>query len=109
MEQVEVEDAANISVTGEGEQPTPKVITADELNEAHEGMLVTIEDVSVTGDAGYGEYNAEDSQQQSFIIDNELIESSVVIDESYASVTGVVQFSFGAYKLAPRMEADVVK
>ncbi|MCA0970955.1 endonuclease/exonuclease/phosphatase family protein [Halobacillus litoralis] len=107
LDQVEVEDAANISIIKEDTIPEPKEITADQLNEEHEGMLVQITDVSVTGDAGYGEFGAEDSQQTSFIVDNELIDGSVAIGESYESITGVVVYSFGAYKLAPRTTEDV--
>lgn len=108
LEQVEVEDQANITVTEEeAELPEPKVITADQLNEDHEGMLVEINDVSVTGDAGYGEFNAEDSEGNLFIIDNQLIDGSVSIGESYTSITGIVHYSYGAHKLAPRKSEDV--
>ena len=106
--QVEAAASTDIIITEEDtELPTPELITADKL-EANIGKVVTIEDIKVTTEASYGEFNAQDGAHTNLIIDNEFIEGSVTANTNYESITGVIVKTYNQVKLAPRTEADVV-
>jgi len=97
---------SNIEITEEDAGvPDPKNIESDELGEHLEGQLVAIDGVSVTEVDTHHNYTAEDDEG-SFIIDSD--QDLVEVDEEYKTVTGVVDYNYGEYKLTPRFEDDVV-
>jgi predicted extracellular nuclease len=87
--------------------PAATVVTAAEVaSEDYEGMLVSLVDFECTNpDLGYGEWELSDG-----------IDSCVVDDKGYAytpvltghyDVKGVMDYSYGAFKVLPRDAADI--
>ncbi|MBD1379914.1 5'-nucleotidase C-terminal domain-containing protein [Metabacillus arenae] len=84
--------------------PSPQDITSTDLTEAVEGEYVQIKNIEIDSVNGYGEHTAHD-ENGTFIIDSELVE----VNKSYDAVAGVVDYSFGSYRLVPRNSADVME
>lgn len=91
--------------------PDPRVIAKGLSNadlEKVEGMLVTMEDVTVTGETEFGEAETDGG----VLIDKRLMGSAFAVpaaDTELASVTGVLHYSFSHYRIAPRSAADLVE
>ncbi|MCB9794190.1 MAG: lamin tail domain-containing protein [Alphaproteobacteria bacterium] len=111
LTQVQVVDAATVTVTGSGGTlPAPVVVTPADLAtpetaEMYEGVLVRFENVAVTNpDLGYGEWEVDGS----FRIDDLLYAHSpaVVQDATFTAITGHVYYSYGDFKLLPRDAND---
>ncbi|QOR67191.1 thermonuclease family protein [Cytobacillus suaedae] len=96
---------ANVSIveTGVG-TPDPKLITSADMAEVLEAQLVTIANVTVDLKDRFGEFTSTDAVG-SFVIDNN---DFVEVDRKYESITGVITYSYGKYKLVPRTEEDTV-
>jgi len=91
------------------ELPLPEIISTADLasEEMYEGVLVKISNVTVTNeDLGYGEWEVDDSTGACVIDDYGTYTYIPVLDDFITSVTGVVEFSYGAYKLEPRDDLD---
>lgn len=91
----------------------PSILTAAEANtEAYEGCLVTIKDVAVSnGDLGYGEWEIADASD-SIGVDDEGNAPYYFWPEEYdslLSITGLINYSYGAYKVIPRLAWDIVE
>jgi hypothetical protein len=90
--------------------PAPDLVTVADLTgtgaEAWEGVLVTVENVVVTNnDAGYGEWEVDSSLR----IDDMLYRPHLIANgASVDSITGILHYSYGAYKLEPRDGDDIV-
>ncbi|QDP41914.1 thermonuclease family protein [Radiobacillus deserti] len=84
--------------------PTAKNITSADVGESLEGQLVTLSMVTIDGNAEHGEYFASDKTGE-FIVDNN---SFVEVGKTYESITGILTYDFGSYKLVPRTGEDVV-
>jgi predicted extracellular nuclease len=118
--------ASAIEVTGSTTTPAPLVTTtADVLldSEQWEGTYLTVEGLTVTnvdnatlpGSAGcdadgatcYGEFVVNDD----FIIamHDFGLDYTPEVGTSIASITGALKYSFGAYKLSPFSNADIVE
>lgn len=100
--------AGGVTVTGKGDVPSPRTITAAGFNEEAEGTLVKIEQVSVSTFSG-GNYTAEDGEGNTFQIRPQ--EAALLTAETnYNAVTGVLGSYNNTYQLIPRgaedMEAD---
>ena len=92
--------------------PDPVVITTSDLAsmEAYEGVLVTIENVTVSTAANsYGEWYVTDGSGDGQI-DNGIftLDPAANVDDTFASITGVVDYSFNNYGLNPRDANDIV-
>ncbi len=93
-------------------QPAPSVVAvADLLVEATaepwEGVLITIENLTVEdADLGYGEWAVDGG----FRVDDKLFEFPTPLSpgDTFTSITGVLDYSYGNYKLEPRDAADFV-
>lgn len=91
--------------------PEPRVIAkglSDADLEKLEGMLVTMEDVTVTGETEFGEAETDGG----VLIDKRLMGSAFVVpatDTEFASVSGIMHYSFSRYRIAPRSAADLVE
>jgi hypothetical protein len=75
------------------------------IAESYEGTLVTVSAVDVEdSDLGYGEWSVDDG----VIIDDLIYGYSGDLDVggSFASITGLLYYSFGNYKILPRYAAD---
>ena len=87
--------------------PDATVITTGTIDELHEGLLVKIVNAKITNeDAGYGEFVINDGSGVLNVDDDIYLHSAVLNDD--ITITGVVTYSFGAWKLLPRSASDVV-
>ena len=110
-ELTQMKNLVTFTVNSQGNTvPTAEVITTAACNEEmYEGVLVQVVDATcITADAGYGMWtinngaNASDSAQT----DDVMFHFEPTLNEKY-NVTGVMYYSFNAYKLLPRDTADV--
>lgn len=92
--------------------PAPVVITTAELAsmEAYESVLVTIENVTVSIIANsFGEWYVTDGSGDAQIDDNcYALDPAAIVGDTFASITGVVDYSFSNYGLNPRSADDIV-
>ncbi|MEW5846700.1 MAG: DUF5018 domain-containing protein [Bacteroidota bacterium] len=87
--------------------PTPVDVTpAQAASEAYEGVLVKLNNVECTvADAGYGEFTVSDGTN-TINVDDFLYKYTPTQGARY-NITGVIDYSFGAFKLLPRSASDV--
>ena len=94
--------------------PAPELLTTDVVGsgamaEMWEGVLVQVQNVTVT---------AEPDMYDEWVVDDALLVTDFffasmdwvlpMIDDTFGSLTGVMTYSFDNYKLAPRTAADIV-
>lgn len=97
--------AGLVAVTGAGAVPAPIVVPAALLvadSEPYESCLITVPDMMVvTNLLGYGEWDATVSGDGSVVVfdDYWYDASTVMVGDCYSSVTGVMLFSYGIFKL----------
>jgi predicted extracellular nuclease len=90
--------------------PVPTVVAAADLVDAAtaeewEGVLVRIEDVTVVeADLGFGEWSVTGGAR----VDDQIFEYVPTAGEGFASITGVLTYNYGTYKIVPRDAADLV-
>jgi len=111
--------ASVVTVTGSGPIPAPAVIadpaslaTGGDLADDYEGVLVRVEGVTVTDanpDVATGDYN--EFVVDGLRVDDELVEIAPdpQVSDTFTSITGVVRFSYGNFKLLPRTTDDLVR
>ncbi|MDC0675594.1 hypothetical protein [Nannocystis radixulma] len=114
--QIEVSDAMKVTVTGMGAAPAPEIVDAADvtaggpLQEQYEGVLVTVENVTVAAvNAMFGEYELTDGL---FVDDLFFAKADWVLPmvaDTFTSLTGPLAFSFDEAKLSPRSTADIVE
>lgn len=113
--QIEVADAAKIVVTGSGAIPAPEVVSAADvatggpLQEAYEGVLVTVENVQVAAiNAMFGDFELTSG----LLVDDIFIAKAdwklPMVADMFASLTGPLTFTFEEARLLPRTPADIV-
>jgi len=112
-------DVTDIEVLGEVQPPTPIALPDETLDmEPWEGVVVTVENVMVTGIddfESYGEVSVSlDAGVTSapFIIDDWIMGSGAMsapqVGNSWSSVTGAITYDYGEYRLAPLNAASMV-
>ena len=82
-------------------------LAAPLIAETYEGVLVTVSGVTVEdSDLGYNEWSIDDD----VVIDDAIFEYTGDLAEggTFTSITGLLTYSYGAYKLLPRYDADLV-
>ena len=93
--------------------PAPAVITAAQANmEDYEGCLVRLLDVEISNpDAGYGEWEIADATDTVGVDDEGNAAYYFWPDEydSLISITGLMTYGYGAYKVIPRLAWDIVE
>ncbi|TLS35584.1 5'-nucleotidase C-terminal domain-containing protein [Pseudalkalibacillus caeni] len=87
--------------------PAPQEITSSQLGEDVEGMLVKVNNVTVNSVNSHGEYVSTDGSAE-FLVDPET-EGLLEAGKTYDSIIGVINYSFGEYRLVPRNAADVIE
>jgi predicted extracellular nuclease len=113
--QIQLAGEGDITAAGNGPVPAPEVLTAavvggGAMAEAWEGVLVRIEDATVTTAANmFGEWEVDDALllEDTFFVMADW--PAPAVGAVYTSITGVMTFSFANYKLAPRTLADLVE
>ena len=90
--------------------PDPAIIpTGDVSQEQWEGVLVKVEYVTVIDDdLGYGEWSVSDGSGDVVIDDKGSYTYTPATGDMIVSLTGPVDYSFGAFKILPRDDADIV-
>ena len=93
--------------------PKPIVVPADSLNqEKYEGCLVRVENVAISDVKNqYGEWDVADATG-SVAVDDEGNAAYYFWPEDYdslISITGIMSYSYGEYKIVPRLAWDIVE
>lgn len=102
---------ASFTRLGTGAEPTPLSVSSAMLAdptsaEPYEGVLVTIRDVEVVeANLGYGEWSVTGGLR---INDQFYAFPYRYAGDTFASITGVLDYNFGNFKLEPRGSADFV-
>jgi hypothetical protein len=105
----ELTELANLEVTGSRLLPAPTHISTADLasQEAYEGVLVKLQNITVTNpDLGYGEWEVDDGSGTCVVDDLGNYTYEPVQDDEIVELTGVVDYSYGAFKLEPRTDDD---
>jgi predicted extracellular nuclease len=91
--------------------PEPELIaTSDVSQEKWEGVLVKVEDVTVTDDdLGHGEWFVDDGSGDGRIDDMGTYGFSVSIGDTFSEIIGVVFYGFDYFKIEPRNESDIIE
>lgn len=98
--------AADVEVLGQKEIPAAKEVTAVDLSEQYEGMLVKVGKSVVESYSG-GNYTVVDVNGDSYqvrLTEQEWLE----LETSYESITGVLGSYKDTYQLMPRSLSDIV-
>jgi predicted extracellular nuclease len=83
--------------------------TGDVSQEQWEGVLVRVESVTVGDeDLGNGEWSVDDGTGDVIIDDKGNYTYTPVNGEALAAVTGPLDYSYGAFKIQPRDDSDIV-
>ncbi|MCB9742727.1 MAG: hypothetical protein H6741_20670 [Alphaproteobacteria bacterium] len=113
LTELNLEDSGEISVLDAAVAlPAATVLSVAQLAdpaqaEPYESMLVELRDVRVTNtDLGYGEWELEGA----VIVDDYFFAPAALTQgETFTSVTGVLNFHYGAFKIEPRYPRDLVR
>lgn len=108
-------DLTSITVVGQAAVPAPVVVTPAQIasegfGERYEAMLVRVERVTCTDpnpdDEEFGEFAIDEGVRVDDLLYS--VTPDPVMGTTFESITGVLNFSFGAFKLEPRSADDVV-
>jgi hypothetical protein len=96
-----------------GRLPEPQTITVTDLSahgERWEGVLVRIEDVTVTSRTSrFGEFSFRDAGGSGGEVDDEFFHPYIAdIGDRFEAIGGIVAWGFGDYHVEPRSGADLV-
>jgi predicted extracellular nuclease len=95
--------------------PDAEVLSTGEIYQAAtaekwEGVLVMVEDVTVTAEPNeFGEWKIDDGSGDAVVDDLGDYGYVPTLNDQLASVTGVLNYSFDEYKMEPRDDADIVE
>lgn len=97
----------DITVVGKQDVPTASLVSADQLQEDKEGMLVSLKNVTIES-VSSGNFTAKDEKGTSFVIRPQ-DSSLLTVGTTYESITGVLGSFKGVYQLIPRNAGDLVQ
>jgi len=105
----EIVDVDTIEVLSNGNEIMPLVATLDANWEDFEGCLIEVQDVTVSAEANdYGEWEVTDGTNSLMIGGDAAYYFYPKMDQEIGSIVGILDFSYGAFKLQPRLANDVV-
>ena len=115
LSEISVKDASQIKITGSAAVPAPAVVAAEDiatsgaLGEQYEGVLVQVENVTVTDDSRqYGEWVVNSS----LVVDDYFFEKDTAPRPSngdeFAKIIGPLTFTYDDFKILPRTVEDLV-
>ena len=108
FDMTEIIDVTEFEILSHANSMEPMVITLGGDMELYEGMLVELQDVTVTEAANqYGEWIVSDGTNTQVVDDAADYFYTAVVDEGLSSIIGVIDYSFGAFKLLPRLAIDI--
>jgi len=104
----EIIDVTELEILSRRNLMDPMVVTLGGDLEMYEGCLIELQGVSVSElPNSYGEWVVTDGTNSLVIDDAADYFYTPILDEALASVVGVLDYSFGAYKLQPRLAMDI--
>ena len=109
-EKTELTDIVSLEIVGLADVPEPVVITTNDLAnlEDYEGVLTKVQDVTVTNeDLGYGEWEIDDGSGPCRVDDLGEYTYVPVLNDFLYSIIGVVDYTYGNFKLEPRNDDDL--
>ncbi|ARI76512.1 FN3 associated domain-containing protein [Halobacillus mangrovi] len=111
MQQIET-SSSQVEVTAEDSGvPTPEVVSSSnfsaEKGEEIEAEFVQVGPVEITDSNQHGDFTAQ-GENGTFLITPEN-EDFLEVGQTYEQINGVVNYSFGEYKLVPRFQADIIQ
>jgi hypothetical protein len=109
-DKTEITDIISMTISGTTNLPEPVLISAAELSstEDYESVLTKIQNVTVTNeDLGYGNWEVEDQSGACIIGGLGDYTYVPVLDDFIYSITGVVDYTYGDFKLEPRDDDDI--
>ncbi|MDC0722889.1 hypothetical protein [Nannocystis bainbridge] len=116
MSQITAGKAGDVIVSGTDAVPSPIVVdaadvaTSGSMSENYESVLVTVENVTVTAEADmFGEWTIDGGLRLDDLFFATADWPKPAVDDTFASITGPLVFSFENFKLAPRTADDLVK
>ncbi len=108
----ELSNINGFQTLSQGNSVTPAVITtAQASTEAYEGVLVTVENVSVTQEPStYNEWYVTDGSGNAQIDDEYgyIPDPAPSVGQVYSSITGIVDYKYGSFGISPRDADDVI-
>jgi uncharacterized protein len=111
MAQIEV-SSSNVEIITEGKGvPAPQVLNSADLSsengEQYEGEFVQFENVAIESKNSHDEFTATDGSGRFMIAPEQA--SVLQVGKTYEVLRGVVDYSFGEYKLIPRSTSDIIE
>ncbi|MCK5788552.1 MAG: T9SS type A sorting domain-containing protein, partial [Chlamydiia bacterium] len=109
-DKTEITDIISMTILGTTNLPGPVIISAAELSstEDYESVLARIQNVTVTNeDLGYGNWEVEDQSGTCIIGGLGDYTYVPVLDDFIYSITGVVDYTYAAFKMEPRDDNDI--
>lgn len=97
----------DITVVGKKDVPAATSVSADQLQENKEGMLLTLKNITIES-VNSGNFTAKDEKGTSFIIRPQDA-SLLTVGTKYDSLTGVLGSFKGTYQLIPRNSGDLIQ
>ena len=111
MEKTEITDIINMTITNLSvDLPDAVTISTADLAfmEEYESVLVNVEEVVVTNeDLGYGNWEIDDNSGPCIVGALGTYTYVPVLDDFIFSITGVVDFTYGSFKLESRDDDDI--
>ncbi len=103
----QISDVTILSTNATGQPVNETVATTGVIDESYESVLVKIINTEVTDqDLGFGEFEIDDGSGALAVDDYFYYHDAVLADD--ITITGIGYYSYGAYKILPRDENDVV-
>ncbi len=109
-DKTEITDIINMTISGTTELPEPVILSSAELSstEDYECVLATLQNITVSNDSlGYGNWEVEDQSGICIIGGLGDYTYEPVLDELIYNLTGVVDYTYGSFKLEPRDDNDI--
>ena len=110
FDKTEITDIINMTVLGTAGIPAPVIISTSALasSEEYESVLVQVQDVTVTNeDMGNGEWEIDDGSGPCIVGHLGDYTYIPVLDDFIYDITGVCDYTYGAFKLEPRDDDDI--
>ncbi len=104
----ELSDVTDYTIHSSGATPTPLSLTCAEISaEQYEGCFLQVSGLTVVNpDLGYGEWSVTDGTGTLVVDDMGSYTYVPVVDDTIAQLTGLLYYSFDAFKLEPRDDGD---
>lgn len=110
-DKTEITDIIDLTILGTSDLPEPVVLNAAELStsEDYESVLSKLQNVTVSDDSlGYGNWEVEDDSGTCIVGGLGDYSYQPELGEIIYYLVGIVDYSYGAFKLEPRGDDDIL-